>query len=77
MSELSKLVPSIVVPKLRTLQYYAENSDSLVLQADSFRGQSANLAACFERLHQHIVQAANEVIPGKTSEAKKQRVLKL
>jgi len=75
--DLLQLVPALIVTKLKTTPYYAVNSDSLVIQADENRKQSANLTACFMRLHKSIVDAAAQVVPGETSEVQKQHVEKL
>lgn len=74
---LQPLVPSIFHDEIRASQYYAVNSDSLVIQADSSRRQGDNVIACFSKL-QHLFETAGaNCIKGETSPEQIERVRRL
>lgn len=76
-SSLLPLVPSLLHAELRASRYAAQRSDSLVIQSDESRKQSANVEACFEKLRQLLEEAGRAVVRGETSEEQKERVRKL
>jgi peptidyl-tRNA hydrolase ICT1 len=49
----------------------------LVIQADDSRKQSDNVQSCFVKLHELVVQAGREVVPGETSAEQMKHVEKL
>jgi peptidyl-tRNA hydrolase ICT1 len=55
-------------------RYVASRSGEIVIQADSSRKQAENVHECYKKLHQLIVEAAKDTIPGETSEGKARRV---
>ncbi|KAJ5960572.1 uncharacterized protein N7479_007722 [Penicillium vulpinum] len=74
---LLPLVPRLMHHPLRTSRYAAERTQCLVIQSDEERKQSNNVESCFDKLHQLLKSSANEVIPGETSQAQRDRVRKL
>jgi peptidyl-tRNA hydrolase ICT1 len=62
---------------MRQSRYFAPNSNSIVIQADDSRKQADNAHHCFVKLNSLISEAAEQAIPGETSEEQKQHVRKL
>jgi len=56
---------------------YATSSDGLTIQSDDSRKQSDNTHSCFAKLHDMIVEAGRDSVPGETSAAQKARVKSL
>ncbi|KAL1886239.1 hypothetical protein Plec18167_000168 [Paecilomyces lecythidis] len=77
LNSLLPLVPPILHSQLRSSRYAAERTDSLVIQSDDSRKQSANVESCFEKLRQLLANAGKDAIRGETSEEQKERVKKL
>lgn len=77
MRDLTPLVPSIIHQQLQKSQYYAPNSQTLVIQADDSRKQSDNVDQCFRRLRDLILAAGKSVVKGETSPEQKARVKQL
>jgi peptidyl-tRNA hydrolase ICT1 len=77
LGSLLPLIPSLLHQSIRQSRYYAPNSDSIVIQADDSRKQSENAHRCFVKLNSLISEAAEQIIPGETSEEQKQRVRNL
>ncbi|KAF9889177.1 hypothetical protein FE257_007666 [Aspergillus nanangensis] len=75
--DLMPLVPRILHSPLRSSRYFAERTQTLVIQSEESRKQADNVDSCFDKLHQLLKTMAAEVIPGETSEAQKDRVQKL
>ncbi|KAK5114314.1 hypothetical protein LTR62_002565 [Meristemomyces frigidus] len=73
-TSLLPLLPPLLHPAVLASRYYAPNTSSLVLQADESRKQGENVTACFRRLHEVILQAGREVVPGETSVEQRKRV---
>jgi peptidyl-tRNA hydrolase ICT1 len=71
------MLPAILRLPIKTSRYYAGKSDSLVIQADDSRKQSDNVQSCFVKLHELVVQAGREVVPGETSAEQMKHVEKL
>jgi peptidyl-tRNA hydrolase ICT1 len=76
-SSLLPLVPSILHPQIRSSRYAAERTDSLVIQSDESRKQSANVESCFGKLQQLLANVGKDAVRGETSEEQKERVRKL
>lgn len=74
MQDLISIIPSILHQPLRRSQYYAPNSESLVIQADTSRKQRENVDQCFQILRDLILSAGKIVIRGETSPKQKARV---
>ena len=77
LSALLPLVPRLLHPPLRASRFATERSQTLVIQSDESRQQSANVEACYEKLNQLLISSAKEMIPGETSQAQRDRVTKL
>ncbi|EMC99965.1 hypothetical protein BAUCODRAFT_48939, partial [Baudoinia panamericana UAMH 10762] len=73
-SSFLPLLPSILRPHILSSRYHAGKSGDLVIQADDSRKQSDNVNACFKRLHELILQAGREAVPGETSPEQVERV---
>ena len=76
-SSLLPLVPPLLHRALLDSLYYASNSHDLVIQADDARKQNANVLSCFKKLHELIVDAGRQGVPGETSAEQLERVEKL
>lgn len=72
--DLSSMVPRILHQYLRKSQYYAPNSESLVIQADSSRKQRDNVDQCFQILRDLIITAGKVAVKGETSPEQAARV---
>ncbi len=55
-------------------RYHASNSGDIVIQADDARKQAENVNTCFRKLHELLVQAGRDTVPGETSPEQKKRV---
>jgi peptidyl-tRNA hydrolase ICT1 len=78
--EVSKLlahIPSLLHRPICSSRYYAPRSDSIIIQADDRRKQTDNTQSCFAKLHNLIVEAGREALPGETSAEQSQRVKNL
>ncbi|KAL2826967.1 hypothetical protein BDW59DRAFT_59000 [Aspergillus cavernicola] len=74
---LLPLLPRLLHPPLQTSRYYAARTHSLVIQSEELRKQTANVDACYEKLHQLLKTTAKDLIPGETSAEQRDRVHKL
>jgi peptidyl-tRNA hydrolase ICT1 len=77
LSALLPLLPSLIHQSLRQSRYYAPNSNSIVIQADDSRKQADNAHRCFVKLNNLITEAAEQMVPGETTDEQKQRVQNL
>ncbi|KAB8228328.1 hypothetical protein BDV23DRAFT_173722 [Aspergillus alliaceus] len=77
LQSLLPFVPRILHRPLRSSRYFAERSQSLVIQSEESRKQAANVESCYEKLHQLLKATAADVIPGETSQEQRDRVHKL
>jgi len=73
LSTLLRQIPTLLHAPIRSSRY-ATSSDSLTIQSDDSRKQSDNTHSCFAKLHDLILEAAHDNVPGETSEAQKSRV---
>ena len=74
LDQLFPLVPTLLHSHLYNSRYYAEKTNSLLIQADDSRKQSDNTHSCFVRLHSLILEAGSRAIPGETSAAQREHV---
>ncbi|OJJ00313.1 hypothetical protein ASPVEDRAFT_81887 [Aspergillus versicolor CBS 583.65] len=77
LDSLLPLVPPIILSPLRSSRYYAARTHSLVIQSEESRKQSANVDACYEKLHQLLMTTTKDIVPGETSLEQRERVKKL
>ncbi|KAF2738034.1 hypothetical protein EJ04DRAFT_429806 [Polyplosphaeria fusca] len=64
---LLKHIPTALHPEIRSSRYVAPRSNSIIIQADESRKQNDNAHSCYARLHQLVVEAGRNAIPGETS----------
>lgn len=76
-SVLLQRVPKVIHPPLTSSRYYAAKSSDIVIQADDSRKQNDNVNACFRKLHELIVQAGRDTVPGETTPEQTKRVEQL
>lgn len=74
---LLKRIPTALHKGILSSRYYAENSSSLVIQADESRKQQANKDTCYRKLNELIMDVYKHTVPGETTEDQKERVRKL
>lgn len=67
MSELLAATPAILHSPLRASKYFAEKSNSLVIQADGSRKQTDNVEECFRKLKLLVESVGKSVIKGETT----------
>ncbi|KAF1351888.1 hypothetical protein BDV97DRAFT_265262, partial [Delphinella strobiligena] len=77
LSSLLPILPPLLRPAVLRSRYCAAKSDALVIQADDSRKQNDNVHSCFVKLHNMIVEAGQDVVPGETSAEQLERVKKL
>ncbi|KAL1955434.1 hypothetical protein VTO42DRAFT_8590 [Malbranchea cinnamomea] len=76
-ASLLPLVPKPLHAKIRSSQYFAKNSESLVIQSQETRNRTTNLNRCFDKLVELLTHAGEESIPGKTSPEQREKVKRL
>ncbi|KAF2704270.1 hypothetical protein K504DRAFT_342114, partial [Pleomassaria siparia CBS 279.74] len=74
---LLKHIPSALHSEIKSSRYIAPRSKNLIIQADDSRKQTDNAHSCYARLHQVIVHAGRNAIPGQTSAEQSKRVRNL
>ena len=74
MPSLLQRIPKLLHRPIETSRYYAAKSNDVVIQADDSRKQNDNVNACFRKLHELIVQAGRQTVPGETSPEQSKRV---
>lgn len=77
MSKLSTFTPAILHTSLRASKYFAEKSNSLVIQADGSRKQTENVEECFQKLKLLIESAGKNVLKGETTPEQMAKVRQL
>lgn len=77
LSSLLPILPPLLRPVILRSRYCASKSDALVIQADDSRKQNENVQTCFVKLHELIVGAGREAVPGETSAEQEERVKNL
>lgn len=71
------LVPKILHSDIEASRYYAENSKSLVIQADGSRDRANNIQECYRKLHALILAAGRSSVRGETSPGQVEKVKEL
>lgn len=74
MPALLQRLPRLLHAPIETSRYHAAKSNDLVIQADDSRKQNDNVTSCFRKLHELIVQAGQQTVPGETSPEQTKRV---
>lgn len=77
MDRLLPRIPNLLHSSVLSSRFYAEKSQSLLIQADESRKQAANRDACYSKLHELLIELARDSIPGETSQNQKEKVKKL
>lgn len=77
LDSLLPILPSVLHDRVKASRFYAANSDSIVVQSDNSRKPGDNVDACFRKLHEMIVEAGKQAVPGATSQETKSRVKRL
>lgn len=77
LEDLLKHIPTALHPEIRSSRYIAARSNLIIIQADDNRKQTDNAHSCYQRLHQMIVDAGRNAVPGETSAEQSKRVKKL
>jgi peptidyl-tRNA hydrolase ICT1 len=67
-------VPAAAHAEIKRSRYLAAKSGSIVIHADDSRKQADNVASCYRRLYDAIVDACTRAIPPETSPEQVQRV---
>jgi peptidyl-tRNA hydrolase ICT1 len=75
--QLLSRLPTALHASIRTGRYYAQKSDSLLIQSDESRKQSENKQNCFRRLSELIEEEFKKVVPAETSKSQAVKVKKL
>ena len=70
-------VPSALHNDIRNSRYLAARSNALIIQADDSRKQNDNAHSCYKRLHEAIVDAGRNAVPGQTTAEQAERVKNL
>ena len=74
LSQLLPHIPPLLHQAIRSSRYYAGKNDSLLIQSDESRKQSANKDTCHRRLVELVSEVFREVVPGETSRDQKEKV---
>ncbi|KAL3479159.1 RF-1 domain-containing protein [Aspergillus californicus] len=77
LDSLLPLLPRLLHPPLQTSRYYAARTNSLVIQAEESRKQTANIETCYDKLYQLLKNTAKDLVPGETTAKQRDRVQKL
>ncbi|KAF2175589.1 hypothetical protein K469DRAFT_683850 [Zopfia rhizophila CBS 207.26] len=72
-----KHIPNALHSEIQMSRYVAPRSNSIIIQADDSRKQNDNALSCYTRLHQVIVEAGRNALPGETSAEQAQHVKNL
>lgn len=77
LDQLLPMLPSVLHDQIRGSTYYAGKTNSLLIQSDESRKQTANKDTCYRKLNELILDVYNKSVPGETSEEQKQKVRRL
>ena len=77
MKQLLPITPNLLHQQIRCSRYYAERSDSVVIQADGKRKQTENVQECFVKLQDLLLDAGKNVVQGETSPEQANKVKRL
>ncbi|KAF2278467.1 uncharacterized protein EI97DRAFT_431686 [Westerdykella ornata] len=67
-------IPTALHSQIKSCRYVTTRSNAIVIQADDSRKQTDNAHSCYARLHQLIIEAGRNAIPGETSPEQAKRV---
>lgn len=76
-AQLLGLLPSALHPMIRQSRYYADNTDSLLIQANESRKAGVNKDTCYRKLSELIGEVYQTTVPGETSPEQKEKVKQL
>ncbi|ETS73752.1 hypothetical protein PFICI_14698 [Pestalotiopsis fici W106-1] len=68
--ELTRILPKLMHPALRTSRYYTSRNDSLTIQAQTQRSRTANTDENVQKLVEEIQRIYRESVPGVTTAKK-------
>ncbi|KAI1407301.1 hypothetical protein F5Y13DRAFT_175251 [Hypoxylon sp. FL1857] len=71
--ELSKKLPKLMRPALRSSKYYSKRTDSITIQAQTQRSRSANADENHVKLVKELQKIYREKVPRETSSEKKKK----
>lgn len=71
------MLPTVLHDGIRKSTYYAGKTNSLLIQSDDSRKQTANKDTCYRKLNELVMDVYNHSVPGETSEEQKEKVKKL
>ena len=71
------MLPTALHNGIRRSTYFAAKTNSLLIQSDDSRKQTANKETCYRKLNELVIDVYNHSVPGETSEEQKQKVKKL
>lgn len=74
LEDVFSFVPSVLHPHIRASPYATSKSQSIVISSDDSRKQNDNTRSCFLKLHQLIMEAGRNSVPGETSAEQSKRV---
>lgn len=77
LDQLLPILPTVLHNGIRKSTYYAGKTNSLLIQSDDSRKQTANRDTCYRKLNDLIMDVYNQSVPGETSEEQKEKVKKL
>lgn len=77
LDQLLPLLPTVLHDGIRDSTYYAGKTNSLLIQSDESRKQTANKDTCYRKLNDLVMQVYNNTVPGETSPEQKEKVKKL
>lgn len=72
-AELTRSLPKLLQPLLRSSKHYVKNKDSLLFHAQDSRDRNANAEENRNKLLQELQSLYSKAVPGDTSEETKQK----
>jgi peptidyl-tRNA hydrolase ICT1 len=76
-AQLLPRLPAALHKPILASRYYAENSSSLLIQADESRKAQANKDTCYRKLNELILDVYKHSVPGETTVEQKEKVQRL
>lgn len=77
LDELLPLVPSALHHALRSSRYYADKTNSVLIQSDESRKQQDNKETCYRKLTGMLIEIYKSTVPGETSQGQRDKVKRL
>ena len=74
LNQLLPLIPSVLHSGVKASRYYASKTNTLLIQADDSRKQTANKDTCYRKLTEMLIDIYKATIPGQTSQEQKDKV---